>query len=63
MGTPKRRHGNARTRKRRTHDKIHVDSLSTCPSCNASRKPHRVCPKCGYYKGKPVLTMTGGEAR
>jgi ribosomal protein L32 len=22
--------------------------------------PHRVCPACGYYKGRQVITVTAG---
>ncbi len=31
---------------------------NTCPSCGASRLPHRVCRACGVYKDKQVLTVT-----
>jgi large subunit ribosomal protein L32 len=30
-------------------------SLSACPQCKKPRLPHRVCPHCGYYNGKPVV--------
>lgn len=28
-----------------------------CPNCGANRLNHRVCPACGYYNGKQVLTI------
>lgn len=28
-----------------------------CPNCGANRLNHRVCPSCGYYNGKQVLTI------
>jgi len=28
-----------------------------CPSCWANRLNHRVCPSCGYYNWKQVLTI------
>jgi len=31
---------------------------SPCPSCGAARMPHRVCPSCGNYKGRQVLSKT-----
>ena len=49
MPLPKRRHSNARTRKRRTHYKLTPPSLAACPRCTAMRMSHHVCPKCGYY--------------
>jgi large subunit ribosomal protein L32 len=30
-------------------------ALSQCPQCHAPKAPHRVCPACGYYKGKEVV--------
>lgn len=57
MPNPKRRHSNQRTRKRRTHDKVHPASVSTCQNCHAPKKAHYVCPACGYYNGKPVVSI------
>ena len=56
MPNPKRRHSNERTRKRRTHDKIESNPASRCAQCGADKEPHRICVKCGYYKGKPVVS-------
>ena len=38
-----------------------LPQLSTCPQCAAPYVPHRVCPACGYYKGRQVLTVTAGS--
>jgi large subunit ribosomal protein L32 len=32
-------------------------SLSICPQCRTAKPPHRVCPKCGYYRGKAVVEV------
>ncbi|WP_081589591.1 50S ribosomal protein L32, partial [Liquorilactobacillus vini] len=32
-------------------------SLSACPNCGELRRPHRVCPSCGYYDGKEVVKV------
>jgi large subunit ribosomal protein L32 len=59
MPNPKRRHSNTRTRKRRTHDKMSVFPAridSNCPT-GTPHLWHRVCPKCGYYKGRQVLQV------
>ncbi|MFA7133032.1 MAG: 50S ribosomal protein L32, partial [Bacteroidales bacterium] len=29
--------------------------LSTCSNCGVSVVYHRVCPECGYYKGKLAI--------
>lgn len=57
MPNPKRRHSKARTGKRRAHDAITSPSLSECPHCHESKMPHRVCPHCGYYKGRAVIEV------
>lgn len=28
-----------------------------CANCGARKLAHRVCPVCGYYKGKQVITI------
>ena len=54
MAVPQRRISKTRKRLRRTHFKLSVSGLVTCPQCGAMIKAHHVCPKCGYYAGKPV---------
>jgi large subunit ribosomal protein L32 len=55
MANPKRRHSHSRKMKRRAHDAIEVPSLSLCSNCGSPKLPHRVCPECGYYKGRQVI--------
>jgi large subunit ribosomal protein L32 len=31
--------------------------LSRCTHCGELKMPHRVCPMCGYYKGKEILKV------
>jgi large subunit ribosomal protein L32 len=57
MPNPKRRHSKARTAKRRAHDHLTAPAQGTCPNCHEPKMPHRVCPHCGYYKGKPVVAV------
>lgn len=62
MPNPKRRHSNTRTRKRRTHDVMATIPTSACKHCESMGiytpiAPHRVCPVCGYYKGKAVIQI------
>jgi len=54
MPNPKRRHSKMRTASRRAHDHLQAPGLSTCPNCHEPKQPHRVCPRCGFYKGKQV---------
>ena len=55
MAVPQRRISKTRKRLRRTHFKLNVTGLVTCPHCGAMIKAHHVCPKCGYYAGKAVI--------
>lgn len=48
----KRRQGNRRAS---GHGKLTSISLATCSNCNHNVMPHRVCPNCGYYKGKQII--------
>ena len=52
MAVPHRRISKTRKRLRRTHFKLQVEGLVTCPNCGEMIKAHHVCPKCGYYAGK-----------
>ena len=55
MPLPKRRH--SRGRKRRTHYKLSAPTRSVCPQCREAKQPHRICPHCGYYKGREVISV------
>ncbi|NLM97274.1 MAG: 50S ribosomal protein L32 [Halanaerobiaceae bacterium] len=55
MAVPKRKTSKARKRKRRTHWKLNTPNLVECPQCHELKRPHRVCPSCGYYKGEEVV--------
>jgi large subunit ribosomal protein L32 len=55
MPNPKRRHSKARRDKRRAHDHLTAPGLSLCPNCHEPKLAHRVCPRCGHYKGKQVI--------
>ncbi|MBI2268457.1 MAG: 50S ribosomal protein L32 [Candidatus Blackburnbacteria bacterium] len=46
---PKRRHTKSRTGKRRANKKLLLPNLSACPSCKKLKRPHMICPHCGYY--------------
>lgn len=52
MAHPKRKISYTRKAKRRTHHKVESVQLSNCSNCGVSVVYHRVCPECGYYKGK-----------
>ena len=55
MAVPFRKISKTRGRMRRTHYKLEAANTVICKNCGASIKPHRVCPECGFYKGKNVI--------
>lgn len=52
---PKRRISRTRRDKRRTHWKAHASAVSKCGHCGQPMVPHRVCPSCGYYRGREYV--------
>jgi large subunit ribosomal protein L32 len=58
MAVPKRKHSQARKNKRRSNVwKLEMPAFSKCTQCGQLKAPHRVCPHCGYYKGKEIIKM------
>ena len=57
MALPKRKHSKARRDKSRTHWKLTLPSMTKCSQCAQPILPHRVCPHCGYYRGRSVLAI------
>ena len=57
MAVPKKKISSARGGSRRSHRAIQPVSLSTCFNCQEPRPSHNVCPKCGWYDGREVLTI------
>ena len=57
MALPKQKQSKTRGRKRRTHWKLSFPTLIECPHCHSLKLSHRICPNCGYYKGKEVIKI------
>ncbi len=55
MAVPKKRKSRAKRDMRRSHWKVGLPNLGECPKCHEPVLPHRVCPECGYYKGKEII--------
>ncbi|MBN1829568.1 MAG: 50S ribosomal protein L32 [Deltaproteobacteria bacterium] len=56
MPNPRKRHSLSRKNMRRSHDALKVVSGSICPQCREQKPPHRICPHCGTYKGREVVS-------
>ena len=55
MAVPKRRKSaSKRNMRRANHDKVSAPNIVPCPNCSAPMVSHRVCPSCGFYKGRAI---------
>jgi large subunit ribosomal protein L32 len=57
MAVPKRRTSKRKKRARRTHYKAAPIALQPCPRCGDLKRPHRVCPTCGYYRDEQRVAV------
>jgi large subunit ribosomal protein L32 len=56
MPNPKRKHTpHRRDCRRSANSKLAIPNTSKCSNCGAAKMPHKVCPECGFYKGKVVV--------
>jgi large subunit ribosomal protein L32 len=56
MAVPKKRTSRTRRDKRRATHRAAKPRLNECPRCHSPRLPHRVCPTCGTYAGREVIS-------
>jgi large subunit ribosomal protein L32 len=63
MAVPKRKHTNARTGTRRSHDAKKPKPLHACPECSTAVPSHVVCPNCGHYMGRTVTEGSSHKTR
>lgn len=54
---PKRKLSKGRRDRRRSHLALRAQNLTECPNCHNLRRPHHVCPNCGYYQGDEVVEV------
>jgi len=57
MAVPKRKTSKSQRDKRRTHQKVTVQNLASCPQCGEARRPHHACPSCGTYKARTIIEI------
>ncbi len=58
MTVPAKRLSRSRAKKRRYQKSMIKDiKLQKCSNCSALILPHRVCPECGFYKGRFVMSF------
>lgn len=63
MPLPKRRFSRSRRDKRRTQLHLTVPAMGKCGNCGAPIPSHRICPSCGYYRGRAVRLAAGDDKK
>ena len=58
MAVPKKRKSRSKKMMKRAHSwKLTATQSIRCPQCGDAILPHRVCPHCGHYKGRAVISF------
>ncbi len=57
MALPKQRHTRHRRDRARKQYDVEFVNTATCANCQAPTLTHKVCPKCGHYKGREVVKV------
>jgi large subunit ribosomal protein L32 len=52
---PKRKVSQSRRNNRRAHDALTLNHLVVCENCGEYHIAHRVCHKCGSYRGEEIM--------
>ena len=56
MAVPKKKVSKSRRDQRRAHDALKPGAYEECPECGEIKRPHHVCPACGQYNGREVVS-------
>ena len=62
MAVPKRKKSKMKIRMRKAQKKAEIPAITKCPACGAPVQSHRVCPACGTYRGRKILSVDAPEA-
>ena len=58
MAVPKKKVSKSRRGNRRSHDALSFLTIAECPNCGAEKLPHLICPSCGFYNKKNIISQT-----
>ncbi|MGL6075327.1 MAG: 50S ribosomal protein L32 [Fimbriiglobus sp.] len=63
MAVPKRRTSKAKQGHRRSHHNLGAGkSVQYCVRCNDPVMSHRICAKCGFYRGRDAVVIEDKNA-
>lgn len=59
MAVPKQKTSKSRRNMRRAHNALRVNhAIEACTNCGEPKLMHRVCMKCGFFRGVNVLALS-----
>ncbi|MFA6118524.1 MAG: 50S ribosomal protein L32 [Parachlamydiales bacterium] len=61
MAVPRNRTSNAKKGSRSAHSALKAKCFSKCSNCGKPKMPHRVCPECGFYSNRAIITNEQSE--
>lgn len=56
MAVPKSKISKSRRGMRRSHDALSANTHQDCPKCGELKQPHHICPSCGFYGDREVVS-------
>ena len=62
MAVPKRKTTPSKRNMRRSHDGLAVNNNVECPNCGELKLSHHICPSCGYYNKKAIISKMNPES-
>lgn len=56
MAVPKKKTSKSKRNMRRAHDGLSSIGVCECGNCGATKLPHQICPSCGWYAKKKIVS-------
>lgn len=57
MAVPKKKRSTSRQGGVRSHHALSIPAYGECPQCHEIKRPHHICPHCGYYKDREIMEV------
>ena len=61
MAVPRNRISKSKKRSRSAHSALKARGVSLCSNCQKTKRPHTICPYCGFYAKKAVISQKSAE--
>jgi large subunit ribosomal protein L32 len=61
MAVPRSRISKSKKRSRSAHVALKAKGVSKCSNCQKTKMPHAICPYCGFYAKRAVISQETAE--